>query len=79
MGDTPLKDKFPRLYNIALSQMDSVARICGGVGHLRFRGQLDQDLSRDYQELHLLIAATTLLVGQDNVSWSLEGGGVFFD
>jgi hypothetical protein len=44
---------------------------------VRYRRQLDQDLARAHQELQPLIEAATLSEGQDRVSWSLEGDGVF--
>jgi hypothetical protein len=37
IGNQPLKDRFPGLYNICLSQMSSVAQVCGGDNQLRFR------------------------------------------
>jgi hypothetical protein len=77
-GEAPLKDRFPGLFNIASSQMDSVAQVCGSTEPLRYRRQLDQDLARAHAELHSLIEATVLSEGQDRVSWRLESDGVFF-
>jgi hypothetical protein len=77
VGDAPLKDRFPGLFSIAYSQMDSVAQVCGSNEPLRFRRQLDQMSTRALEELQAVIVSTVLVEGPDKVSWRFESDGRF--
>jgi hypothetical protein len=68
VGEAPLKDRFPDLFNIACSQMDSVAQVCGSNEPLRFRRQLDQALLSSLEEIQAVIESTALSEGPDKVS-----------
>jgi exonuclease III len=77
VGDAPIKDRFPGLFSIAYSQMDSVAQVCGSNEPLRFRRQLDQMSTRALEELQAVIVSTVLVEGPDKVSWRFESDGRF--
>ncbi|KAK1604887.1 hypothetical protein QYE76_028560 [Lolium multiflorum] len=76
-GDRALKDKFPRLFDIALAQGCSVQQVCGGSTQMGFRRALDAEGLQDWQQLRDVIENAELSEGQDEISWDLEQSGRF--
>nr|XP_051221415.1 uncharacterized mitochondrial protein AtMg00310-like [Lolium perenne] len=75
-GDKALKDTFPLLFNIYLSQGSSIDQVCGGSMQMGFRRALDIAGLHDWHQLDI-IESTELTAGQDEVRWDLEQFGRF--
>jgi hypothetical protein len=76
-GHTPLKEKFPELYNICNEQVISVAVIAQMGWRLTFRRWLSHDLFTQWHGLVNIINQITLSDETDKPGWKWTKNGQF--
>ncbi|MCH99327.1 ribonuclease H protein, partial [Trifolium medium] len=81
VGDTTLKDRFPRLFSISTQKDVSVASLWNRDGserwNLEWRRRLFVWESTLWEELVLIINSVTLSCEEDKWEWKLDKNGVF--
>jgi hypothetical protein len=78
IGAIPLKERFPRLYNLTFSVYITVAKVfVEGWGCIRFRRVLWGKTAQLWQDLKNLCSVAKLSDGRDRCTWLLEKSGNF--
>ncbi|KAK1669324.1 hypothetical protein QYE76_057483 [Lolium multiflorum] len=74
----PLMELFPHLFAICEDDRVSVATALQGEGlAIRFRRSLDQERTRQWRSLCILVENVTLVHGMDQIRWHLDSSGLF--
>jgi hypothetical protein len=78
LGDKPLKDKFPSLFNIVRSRQDSVAQVLRSVPfNISFRRNLVGANLRAWHRIVASVHDINLSEQRDVFVWSLNASGTF--
>jgi hypothetical protein len=75
--DSPLKDKFPRLFDICNETGTTVEQVASHNWHLSYRRWLNEELQCQHRKLKDVLVSFAVNNEKDRPKWSWENSGIF--